>query len=195
MKKQSIFSTQTLVMSAIMTAFVVVFQLLGNFVSFFGPFSTALSLIPISIGAMLCGPVVGAWLGFVFGVVVLITGGANLFLAFDVPGTLVTVMVKGICCGLVSGLVFKLIKKFNEPVAAVTASLVCPLVNTSLFILGCAVFFLDDVTGIAAQIGSPDAGMKVFLGLAGANFIFEICMSTIISPITTRLIRLRNIKK
>ena len=101
-------STETLVLASLMTALVVVFQCLATYTAFFGPFSTAIGLIPIVIGAAMCGPYVGAWLGFVFAMVVMLTGGANLFFAFNVPGTLITVLAKGIACGFVSGLVYKL---------------------------------------------------------------------------------------
>ena len=103
--------TKNLVMSALMTTLVIVFQLLATYTTFFGPFSTAIGLIPIAIGACLCGPAIGAWLGFVFGIVVIATGGAALFFAFSVPGTIITVLVKGTACGFVAGLVYKILKK------------------------------------------------------------------------------------
>jgi len=90
-----------------------VLQLLGTFTAFFGPFSTAVALIPIVIGAAMCGVGVGAWLGLVFGLVVLFSGGANLFLAVDVLGTLVTVLVKGTACGLVAALAYRALERFN----------------------------------------------------------------------------------
>ena len=62
--------TETMVLAALMTALVVVFQCLATYTTFFGPFSTAIGLIPIVIGAAMCGPSGGAWLGFVFAAVV-----------------------------------------------------------------------------------------------------------------------------
>jgi len=185
-------NTRKMVLGAIMTAFVIVFQLLATFTAFFGPFSTAIALIPIVIGAVLCGPAVGAWLGFVFGIVVLASGGAALFLAFDIPGTFATVLAKGILCGFVTGLVYKLVGKFNKTFAVVIASFICPVVNTSVFLLGCAVFFLDDAVKIASAAGSPDAGMTLFWGFAMANFIFELGMSGILSPAIIRVLKLKN---
>ena len=185
-------STGTMVLGAVMTALVIVFQLLGSFTAFFGPFSTAVALIPIAIGAILCGPAIGAWLGFVFGAVVIFSGGAALFWAFDIPGTIITVMVKGTACGFAAGLVYKLLKKWNGTVAAFVAAIVCPLVNTGIFLLGCAVFFLDDVVGIAAAVGSADAGMALFIGFAMANFLIEIATNALLSPVFARIL---NIKK
>lgn len=63
--------TKTLTGLAFFTAIIVVLQLLGSFIKF-GPFSISLVLIPIVVGAAVYGPKAGAYLGGVFGVVVLI---------------------------------------------------------------------------------------------------------------------------
>ena len=188
-------STETMVLGAIMTAFVIILQLLGTYTAFFGPFSTAVGLIPIAIGAIMCGPGVGAWLGFVFGVVVLASGGAALFLAFDIPGTFVTVLAKGMLCGLAAGWVYKLLVKLNRWVAVVAAAITCPLVNTGVFLLGCAVFFLDDVEAIASAAGSPETGMAVFAGFAVANFLLELGTNAVMSPVVVRLLNIRKNKR
>ena len=77
-------STKNLVLGAILTALVILLQFMGSFIKL-GPFSISLVLIPIVIGAATCGTGVGAWLGFVFGIVVLISGDAAAFLAVNVP--------------------------------------------------------------------------------------------------------------
>ena len=74
-------STRTLTGVALFTAIVVVLQFLGAFIRF-GPFSISLVLIPIVVGAALYGAGAGAWLGFVFGLVVLLVGGTALLTAY-----------------------------------------------------------------------------------------------------------------
>lgn len=184
-------STKTMVLGAVLTAIVIVLQLLGTFTAFFGPFSTAVALIPIVIGAAMCGVGVGAWLGFVFSMVVLLSGGANLFLAVDVMGTLVTVLVKGTACGLVAGLVYKALEKVNRYVAVLAAAVVCPVVNTGVFMLGCIVFFLDDVPQLASMLGSSATGIALFWALAMANFLFELGMNIVLSPAIVRILNIR----
>ena len=184
-------STQKLVMGAIMTAIVIVFQLLATYTTFFGPFSTALALIPIVVGAAICGTGVGAWLGFVFGVVVMITGGANLFFAFDIPGTIITVLAKGILCGAVAGIVYNLLDKFNKYVAVFGAAIICPVVNTGVFLLGCFAFFMDDAAKIAEAIGSDASGAAIFIAMAFGNFLFELGTNIVVSPIIVRLLNIR----
>ena len=68
--------TKTLVGLGLLTAIVVVLQLVGSFIKF-GTFSISLVLMPIVVGAALYGVGAGAWLGFVFGVVVLLSGDAS----------------------------------------------------------------------------------------------------------------------
>ena len=184
--------TQKLVLGAIMTGLVIILQLLGSFTTFFGPFSTAVALIPIVLGAAMCGTAVGAWLGFVFGMVVILSGGAALFFAFDVPGTIITVLLKGTLCGLTAGLVYNILSKFNKYVAVLAAAIVCPLVNTGVFLLGCYVFFMDSATEIASTLGLTVSGMAVFWALAMGNFALEIISNAILSPIIVRVLNFRN---
>ena len=190
MQKVKQTSVQTMVMGAILTALVILLQCLATYTTFFGPFSTAIGLIPIVIGAAKCGPKVSAWLGLVFGAVVLLTGGGALFFAFNIPGTIITVLVKGIACGLAAGLVYKLLEKVNFYLAVVAAAVVCPVVNTGVFLLGCAVFFLPHAEGIASAVGLSDSGMEVFFTLAMANFLFEVGMNLVLSPIIVRVLNI-----
>ena len=68
-------NTQKIVGLGLFTAIVIVLQLMGSFIRF-GTFSISLVLVPVVIGAALYGAGAGAWLGFVFGVVVLLSGDA-----------------------------------------------------------------------------------------------------------------------
>ena len=62
--------TKKIATLGILTAVVIVLQLMGSFIRF-GQFSISLVLIPIVVGTALYGPLAGAWLGFVFSLVVL----------------------------------------------------------------------------------------------------------------------------
>lgn len=183
--------TEKLVLAALMTALVVLLQFMGAFIRF-GPFSISLVLIPIVIGAATCGIVTGGWLGFVFGVVVLISGDAAAFLAVDVAGTVITVLVKGIACGLISGIVYKALAKVNWILAVFAAAIVCPLVNTGVFLLGCFIFFMETITEWA---GGSNVGHYIIFGLVGGNFLFEVLFNVVLSPVIIRLLNIKKIKK
>ena len=179
----------TLTGVAIFTAIVIVLQLLGSFVRF-GPFSISLVLIPIVVGSALYGPGAGAWLGFVFGMAVLLSGDAAAFLAVNAPGTVITVLVKGALAGFAAGLVFKALEKTNFWLAVICAALTCPVVNTGVFLLGCKLFFMETVTAWGKAAGFENVGKYMILGLVGGNFLFEVLSNVILNPVTLRLIRI-----
>lgn len=181
--------TRKLTGVAIFTALVIVLQLLGSFIKF-GPFSVSLTLIPIVVGAALYGPAAGAWLGFVFGVVVLVSGDAAPFLAVSVAGTVFTVLVKGALAGLIAGIVYSMLKTSNVWVAAICAALICPVVNTSVFLLGCKLFFMDTIAAWGEALGFDSVGRYMIFGLVGGNFIFEVLFNIVLSPVIVRLIRI-----
>lgn len=185
-------STEKLVLAAVMTALVVVLQLMGQFIHL-GPFSISLVLVPIVIGAAVCGPKIGAWLGFVFGVVVLFTDAAA-FLAISVPGTVVTVLLKGAASGLIAGLVYQLLAKKNEFLAVIVAAIVCPVVNTGIFLLGCVLFFFDTIQSWGVAAGFTNVASYMFLGLVGGNFLVELAANIVLGPVIERILSIRKQK-
>ena len=174
---------------ALFTAIVVVLQYLGSFIKF-GPFSISLVLVPIVIGAALYGRTAGAWLGFVFGLAVLISGDAAAFLTVNFVGTILVVLLKGTLAGLAAGAVYKAIEGKNITVAVIASAIVCPVVNTGIFLLGSVVFFMDTMKTWAEGMGfgSNVFGFMIF-GLVGANFLFELLVNVVLSPVIVRLIQ------
>ena len=122
-------NTQKIVGLGLFTAIVIVLQLLGSFIKF-GTFSVSLVLVPVVIGAALYGAGAGAWLGFVFGVVVLLSGDAAAFLGVNALGTILTVLVKGALAGFLSGVVYKALENKNRTLAVAVAA-VAMFYNTS----------------------------------------------------------------
>jgi len=179
-----------LALMALLTALVAVLSYLGGFIKI-GPASINLTLIPVVLGAAMCGPLWGAWLGAVSAGVFFATVDAAFWLGLSVPGTIVTVMLKGILAGLFAGLVYKLLEKVNKYFAVVVSAIVCPVVNTGIFLLGCRIFFMDTIRSWATDSGMP-IGTYIIVGMVGINFVAELLANVIVSP---GLYRLLNIKK
>ncbi len=137
--------TKTLTGLALFTAIIVVLQLLGSFIKF-GPFSISLVLIPIVVGAAVYGPKAGAYLGGVFGVVVLIACIAG----WDMGGSLM----------------------WNAN----------PLL-TALVCVG-----KGALAGLAA---GADIATYVLTGLVGVNFVAELLLNVVVSPVIVRIIGAR----
>ena len=172
-------ATERLALTALLTALVAVLSYLGGFIKI-GVASINLSLVPVVIGAAILGPVAGAWLGAVMGVFFFASADAPFWLGLSVHGTVITVMIKSIVAGLCAGLVYKLLRKFNRYVAALGAAVVCPIVNTGIFLLGCLVFFLEDVSSWAAAEGTALATYFI-VGMVGVNFLIEFAANVLLS--------------
>ena len=179
--------TQDLVLLAILSAIVAVLAYFGGFIKVAGLASISLTLIPVVIGAALCGPLAGAWLGAVAGVIFFATPDAAFWMGLSVPGTIITVMVKGVLSGLCAGLVFKLLEKFNRYLAVVVSAIVCPVVKTGIFLLGSLVFFMDAVSSGAATEGIS-IGMYLIVFFVGLNFVFELVANIAVSPAMVRIL-------
>ena len=116
-------------------------------------------------------------------------------MAISVPGTVITVLVKGAACGLAAGLVYKLLEKHSRFFAVISASVICPIVNTGIFLLGCTVFFWDTVGQWGSIGGFSNTIVYMFVGLVGANFLVETAVNVALSPMVVRVIGMTEKRK
>lgn len=169
----------------LLTAIVIVLQALAIAIRF-GVFNITFCLVPIIVGAALYGWKAGAWLGFVFGVVVLLTD-AGAFLAVNVPGTIVTCILKGALAGAAAGIVYRAVAKKNEVAAVIAAGVVSPIVNTGVFLIGTFIFFLDTVKEWA---GGTDVGTFIITSFVGLNFPVELAINLALSSGIVAIVKL-----
>ena len=185
-------NTEKLVLASILTAIVVVLQAIALVTRVVLPmFAINLVLIPIVIGAAIGGVWLGAWLGFVSAIAILCTDAASFF-AISIIGTILTVIVKGVASGLAAAGVYKLLEKKNKYAAVICAAVVCPIVNTGVFILGCLAFFMDAIKVWGAGVGYDNAFVYILVGMIGINFIIELVINVILSPTVIKLIEIKN---
>lgn len=182
------FNVYTIVGLGLLTAIVAVLQIFASQIKF-GPFSITLCLAPIIVGAALYGWKAGAWLGFVFGLVVLLTGDAALFMTINAPGTIATVLLKGALSGAAGGLVYRLLEKKSSTAAVIVSGVVTPVVNTAIFLLGCVLFFLDACKEWGAGLGYDNVFGYLILGMVGTNFLVELGVNLVLSSAIVRIIQ------
>ena len=179
---------------ALFTAIVAVLQGgLGGAIQF-GIFNVTVVLLPTVVGAALCGKIAGAWLGFVFSLIVLVSGQATFFLEMNIPGTIITVVLKGTLAGFGAALTYDLFKKINRFVAVMSAAIVSPIINTGIYLVGCRLFFFDYIKGEALGKGVSAFGYIIFFAV-GFNFVFELLVNIILAPVAVRLIDMKNPSK
>ena len=175
---------------ALLMALVAVMQFVSGLIPPVGGFSISLVLIPVVLGSALYGPGVGALLGGTFGVIVFINcvtgadpGGAMVFQANPVLCFLV-VMAKGMLAGLASGWVYRLLKCKNTYLSMLCAAIICPVINTGVFVM-CMLTFFKDV--LSAWAGGGDLLAYILTGLVVANFLPEMIINVVFSPAGQRI--------
>lgn len=193
--KNSFFSAKRITGMAVLLALVIVLQAFGGTISI-GVVQLNFTLIPIVLGAILYGPIVGALLGFACGVVVLvqvIMGGSPFYTIIwtNTPvWAALTCIVKTTAAGLLAGFVYGWIAKKNALVATFVSAGIVPVVNTGLFIVGC-LCMNDSITIFQGML--PDfAGINMFVfilvGLVTFNFFIEFALNLLVAPALHRVI-------
>lgn len=177
---------------SLLAAIIAVLTILGNFVRF-GPFPITLALAPIIIGAAMYGPSAGAILGGVFGLVALLSGiagwdgGTVIYLMGVNPVACILICVlKGAGAGFLAGLVYDLIAKKNSRIGVIAAGIVCPVVNTGLFIIGMLIFF---TSALESRASGQGLFYYVIFGLTDVNFLVELAVNLVLSSGITAIIK------
>lgn len=185
MNKQTL---RRMVGGGLFAAIIVVLQLIGGGIRF-GTFSISLVLVPIVVGTAVYGWQMGGWLGLVFGAAVLLSGDANLFMTINPAGTIATVLVKGIACGLRRRLLHGAAREAPDARDGRGGG-GGPGREHGVFLLGCKLFFMDFVREMAAGAGYESAGVFMIVGFVGINFLLELGVNIVLAPVISRLIRL-----
>lgn len=189
MKNQKV---QKMVGISLLMALVVVLQMLSGVIPAIGGFTISLVLIPIVIGAAVYGPSAGALLGATFGTVVFINcitgadvGGAMVLQASPVLCFLV-VMGKGVLAGLGAGVVYRLLMPKNPYIAIICAAIVCPVLNTGIFVVCMLTFFAEVLRSWAG-----DGGVTAYIltGLILANFVPELLINIVFGSAGMRILK------
>ena len=158
------------------------------------PLGTLLNfaLVPIVLGAIMFGPIAGAFLGLGCGIVVLaqvVAGGSPFYILIwtnDPIATALTCLVKTTVAGYVSGWLYAILQKKNKLVATFVSAGIVPVLNTSLFIVGC--LFMTNSVYRMAQSDGQNILIFILVGLVGFNFFFEFAFNLLFSPAIHRVI-------
>ena len=188
------FTAKNIAYLAVLLALVIALQAFGGTIAI-GAVQLNFTLVPIVVGAILFGPFVGAFLGFACGVVVLVQVIMGLVPFYAVIWanspviTILTCIVKTTVAGLLAGLIYRLLERINKLVAVFVASGIVPVVNTTLFILGC----LCMGNAISVFQGNIEmSGMNIFVFivviLVTWNFFIEFAINLLLAPAIHRVV-------
>ncbi len=193
--EKSKFNTRKLVGAAVLAAIVVVLQLVVSGIRI-GPFTITLALLPIIVGAIVYGPVTGAALGAVFGLVVcytVVTGldqGGFLMFQQNPVVTLLVCVAKSTVAGFVSGAVYRACEKGGRGrLGVVLAAILCPVCNTGILCIAMVTVFQQLVGQWAVAAGSASLFGYIVAGVVGVNFLIELALDLVLVPVICRILR------
>ena len=172
-------NTKKLVTAALLSALIIILQLIAGNIRI-GPASITLALAPILVGIGLYGIGMGAFLGFVFSVAVLIDPATQVFFAANALMTVVIVIAKGTVSGYLAACAYKALAKKSELAGVIAAGIVMPIINTWIFVLGASFFFLE-VFGIDPATTSGFAAVIPIVSMIIVNFVVELAVNLLLS--------------
>ena len=71
-------------------------------------------------------------------------------------------------------------------IGTIAFAILAPIVNTGIFLLGSVVFFMDTIKTWA---NGTNVFVFMIVGLVGFNFLFELAVNMLLSPVIVRLIQ------
>lgn len=193
--KSSSMKTKNLTGVGMLAAIVVILQLFATFITL--PVANPnLTLIPIVIGGAIYGRRAGACLGVTMAVVILITyvtGSVGLGPVTMTRMPLQTILItlfRGFMTGFIPATLYKLIKKKDMVIGAFVAALICPFINTGIYVAGVVWLFKD----IYFEIKNLTGGniYWILLTSIAVNFTIEFVLNTILSPVILTVIKVRS---
>ena len=203
MEQKKLLTSKQITGIAVLLALVIVLQMLSGSMMI-GQVQLNFSLIPIVLGSVIYGPIIGAMLGLACGIVVLvevIMGGGLFYVIIWANDPVITVLiclVKTTVAGFLSGTLYKFISKKSNVAAIFVSSAIVPIVNTGLFILGC-LCMNDTVLLFQTQLGQVSdfahvIGMSplvfILVILVTFNFFVELAINLILAPTLNRVLKI-----
>ena len=191
--------TRRMVSFAMLTAIIIALQIVCTFIKF-GPFSITLALAPIIVGAAIYGVGAGVYLGAVMGLVIFVTGlmgldGGAVMAMLSYGGWIGVVFTPIVCfgksmaAGAVAALVYRAISKKSSLAGVTVASVVAPVVNTGLFVLGMLTVFWGYLTESVGETGFA-AVLVLFTVWIGTNFFVELAVNLVLAVAINRIVLL-----
>lgn len=193
--KHKKFGTRQMVTTAMLCAILLIMSFTPLGYLNIGPLAISFNMIPVAIGAIALGPVGGMILGGMFGITSFLQclgiGGISAMgvVLFEISPFLAFVQrfVPRLLAGLLSGLVYKAVKKIGNPSVACFATGFCAaMLNTVLFMAALILLF-----GNTEYVQGLIGGQNVILFMCtfvGINAVVEMFAASLIVGVVGRVL-------
>lgn len=176
-------STANLAVTSLMAAIIVVMTFTPIGYLNIGIVEITFLMIPVAVGATICGPACGAFLGGVFGLTSFLQcfgiGRPSAFgaalLSISPISTAILCFIPRILAGLLAGLIYKAFKGKHQNTSFAATSLSAGVFNTVFFVGGLIALF---GTSNLSTIGLGDNIVKIIAALVTVNAVIEwvVCL-------------------
>lgn len=193
--KMKKFGTREMVSTAMLCAILLVMSFTPLGYLNIGPLAISFNMIPVAIGAIALGPVGGMILGGVFGITSFLQclgiGGTSAMgvILFEINPFLAFVQrfVPRLLAGLLSGFVFKGVKKLINPtVACFATGFSAALLNTALFMSSLVLLF-GNTEYVQGLIGGRNVILFIF-AFVGINAVVEMIACSLIVGVVGKVL-------
>ena len=198
MNNTKFFTARNVALLGILIGLVIVLQLFASAIPMLGV-TLNFSLIPIALAGILLGPIGGTIVGFVCGLIVFITMAvlgqepSTAFLFQTNPAILTIICIgKTTIAGAVSGLIFKGVSNKNKTLAVWGSSMVLPIVNTGIYMIGMVIMKMSVAEFLSLEASTANLVFAVVFGIIWLNFLLEIVINAIFTPVIYRVIKILN---
>lgn len=176
--------TKSMVLLGVLSALTVAI----SFLPLKGPgFEITLSMVPVAVGSIVLGPVGGAVLGAVFGIVSFLQcfGYSPLGVALLSINPLLTAVVcipTRILAGWLSGVIYKAVSGKSRNAANALSSVSAPIFNTLFFMSALVLCFYrtDLIQGYVTALGASNPFTFILL-FVGINAVIEIVAGAVLT--------------
>ena len=193
--KHKKFSTREMVTTAMLCAILLIMSYTPLGYLNIGPLAISFNMIPVAIGAIALGPVVGMILGGMFGLTSFFQcigiGGTSAMgvILFEISPILAFVQrfVPRLLAGLLSGVTFRAINKVgNTTVACFATGFSAALFNTVLFMSALLLLFgnTDYVQGLVAGRNA----IVFICAFVGVNAVVEMIVTSMIVGVVGKIL-------
>ncbi len=190
-------NTKSLVLMGVLTAILLVFLLTPIGTVPIGPLSVTLGIIPVALAAVALGPIGGAVMGGIFGILSFLqcfgigvpSGMGAILVGIDPFLAFVQRFVPRMLDGLLLGFIFNGVNKATNSDIAGSVTGFCAAFLNTVFFMGALVLLFGNTEYVQGLMGGKNV-IAFIVGFVGLNAVCEMVVSTVVvGAVTAALTR------
>ena len=95
----------------------------------------------------------------------------------------------------VAGLIYKCLSKYSEVVAVTVSAIAIPVINTGVYMLGIVIMKNSVAQFLSLQSNSAGLVFTVVFALIWLNFVIEMIINILLTPVLHRVMKALKIKE